>query len=130
MSGKKWKGKLLLLICLTAWLLFLLIQDRTHDAEKPPSGNGEELILPEPGVPEQEETLSKIPSADACIRVLILNKSGGIYHETKEPDRKYPGTLQDYETENAGSSSMRFRWKNIFGELYQARCHPVMRKRH
>ena len=100
MSGKKWKGKLLLLICLTAWLLFLLIQDRTHDTEKPPSGNGEELILPEPGVPEQEETLSKIPSADACIRVLILNKSGGIYHETKEPDRKYPGTLQDYETEN------------------------------
>lgn len=100
MSGKKWKGKLLLLICLTAWLLFLLIQDRTHDAEEPPSGNGEELILPEPGVPEQEETLSKIPSADACIRVLILNKSGGIYHETKEPDRKYPGTLQDYETEN------------------------------
>ena len=100
MSGKKWKGKLLLLICLTAWLLFLLIQDRTHDAEEPPSGNGEELILPEPGVPEQEETLSKIPSADACIRVLILNKSGGIYHETKEPDRKYPGTLQDYETEH------------------------------
>lgn len=100
MSGKKWKGKLLLLICLTAWLLFLLIQDRTHDTEKPPSGNGEELILPEPGVPEQEETLSKIPSADACIRVLILNKSGGIYHETKEPDRKYPGTLQNYETEN------------------------------
>ncbi|MDY4547410.1 MAG: SpoIID/LytB domain-containing protein [Candidatus Choladocola sp.] len=100
MSGKKWKGKLLLLICLTAWLLFLLIQDRTHDAEEPPSGNGEELILPEPGVPEQEETLSKIPSADACIRVLILNKSGGIYHETKEPDRKYPGTMQDYETEN------------------------------
>ena len=100
MSGKKWKGKLLLLICLTAWLLFLLIQDRTHDTEKPPSGNGEELILPEPGVPEQEETLSKSPSADACIRVLILNKSGGIYHETKEPDRKYPGTLQDYETEN------------------------------
>ena len=100
MSGKKWKGKLLLLLCLTAWLLFLLIQNRTHDTEKPPSGNGEELILPEPGVPEQEETLSKIPSADACIRVLILNKSGGIYHETKEPDRKYPGTLQDYETEN------------------------------
>ena len=100
MSGKKWKGKLLLLICLTAWRLFLLIQDRTHDAEEPPSGNGEELILPEPGVPEQEETLSKIPSADACIRVLILNKSGGIYHETKEPDRKYPGTMQDYETEN------------------------------
>ena len=100
MSGKKWKGKLLLLLCLTAWLLFLLIKDRTHDTEKPPSGNGEELILPEPGVPEQEETLSKIPSADACIRVLILNKSGGIYHETKEPDRKYPGTLQDYETEN------------------------------
>lgn len=62
MSGKKWKGKLLLLICLTAWLLFLLIQDRTHDAEEPPSGNGEELILPKPGVPEQEETLSKIPS--------------------------------------------------------------------
>ena len=53
MSGKKWKGTLLLLICLTAWLLFLLIQDRTHDAEEPPSGNGEELILPEPGVPEQ-----------------------------------------------------------------------------
>ena len=100
MSGKKWKGKLLLLICLTVWLLFLLIQDRTHDAEEPPSGNGEELILPEPEVPEQEETLSKIPSADACIRVLILNKSGGIYHETKEPDRKYPGTMQDYETEN------------------------------
>ena len=100
MSGKKWKEKLLLLICLTAWLPFLLIQDRTHDAEEPPSGNGEELILPEPGVPEQEETLSKIPSADACIRVLILNKSGGIYHETKEPDRKYPGTMQDYETEN------------------------------
>ena len=100
MSEKKWKGKLLLLICLTAWLLFLLIQDRTHDAEEPPSGNGEELILPEPGVPEQEETLSKIPSADACIRVLILNKSGGIYHETKEPDRRYPGTMQDYETEN------------------------------
>lgn len=100
MSGKKWKEKLLLLICLTVWLLFLLIQDRTHDAEEPPSGNGEELILPEPEVPEQEETLSKIPSADACIRVLILNKSGGIYHETKEPDRKYPGTMQDYETEN------------------------------
>ena len=100
MSGKKWKGKLLLLICLTAWLFFLLIQDRIHDVEELPSGNGEELILPEPEVSEQEETLSKIPSADACIRVLILNKSGGIYHETKEPDKKYPGTLQDYETEN------------------------------
>lgn len=25
----------------------------------------------------------------------------------------------------AGSSSMRFRWKNIFGELYQVRCHPA-----
>ena len=87
MSGKKWKGKLLLLICLTAWLLFLLIQDRTHDAEEPPSGNGEELILPEPGVPESFKVLIKeLQSLALDIKVLDGDGNEVILRETLDYD--------------------------------------------
>ena len=99
MNRQRWKRKFLLLIGMTSLLLILSLQDKSGIRETP-SGNGEELVLPEQESSEQPEEQTEIPGADARIRVLLLNQNGGICHETKETDREYPGTLQYYEEEN------------------------------
>ena len=98
MNRQRWKSKFLLLLGMILLLLFLLSQDK-RDIRETPSGNGEELVLPEQKISEQSEEQAAIPGADACIRVLLLNQTGGIYHKTNEPEREYPGTLQYYEEE-------------------------------
>ena len=95
------KQKALLLVVLFGFLVFLLMPGISEKPDQDTPEEGERLEIPE----EEEEDdgafvpeeIWEMPGADAKIRVLILGENGGIYHETKELEKEYPGELQYYE---------------------------------
>ncbi|MCD8197990.1 MAG: SpoIID/LytB domain-containing protein [Lachnospiraceae bacterium] len=102
------KRKAALLVLAGAFLLFLIAgeQDRFGaDGEMQEPQEAERLEISADDTEGEEQVLPQeswsLPGADAQIRVLLLSDSGSIYHESKELDREYPGTLDFYE-ENAG----------------------------
>ncbi len=101
MYKNRLKIKLILFIFLAGFLTFLIGQPgtKTRIAEENPPEEGERLILPLKGEEEKAapEEIWTLPGADAAIRVLLLDKSGSIYHETQEPDKEYPGEIICYE---------------------------------
>ncbi|MCD8248900.1 MAG: SpoIID/LytB domain-containing protein [Lachnospiraceae bacterium] len=102
------KRKAMLLALAGAFLLFLLADtsDRSGaDKERQESQEAERLERSADDTEEEEqappEETWSLPGAGAQIRVLLLSDNGSIYHESKELDREYPGTLTCYE-ESAG----------------------------
>ncbi|MDO4261059.1 MAG: SpoIID/LytB domain-containing protein [Eubacteriales bacterium] len=98
MYRKRLKQKVLLLVCLTGFLILLVARGPGGFPEKE-AEEGERLVLPEDEEAQEPAEVFSLPGADARIRVLLLSDEGSIYHEKAETEKDYPGELQYYEEE-------------------------------
>ena len=103
MYRSRLKVKTLILLCMTGVLMILALR-RDPDRK---GETGEELLISEeeggeePGEAVGQEKIWTSPGRDAKIRVLLLDRRGG-------------------------SLSMKYRWRNIFGLWFPARCRLPM----
>ncbi len=103
MYRSRLKAKALLLLCLSVFLMLLVVRDPDRKGMQQGGETGEELLIPEE---KNDEHTGEVivpgktwtsPGKDAKIRVLLLDTDGSIYHKEKDAGEGYPGELAYYE---------------------------------
>ena len=128
MYRSRLKVKTLILLCMTGVLMILTLR-RDPDRK---GETGEELLISEEEGGEEtgeavgQEKIWTSPGRDAKIRVLLLDQSGSIYHKEKMQGKDIRENLITMRSRRGGSLSMKYRWRNIFGLWFPARCRLPM----